>query len=151
MKTLLFAGLLLLPFIALQAQPAPAAPVAEAHEETELDGKMDTMRGAFNKLRKQVADPAANPSSLELVSKLKKAAEASLELSPARAADVPEAERAAFVEAYKTKMKAFIAEVDKLEVALKADKNEEASAVVARLGAMQKEGHREFRRPESKK
>jgi cytochrome c556 len=58
---------------------------------------------------------------------------------------IPEADRAKFVAAYEAKMKDFVAEVQKLETALQAGKNDEAAAVLARLGNLQKEGHREFR------
>jgi soluble cytochrome b562 len=145
MQKLLLALLLLSPFATIRAQPAPGAPPA-GQEETELDGKMNALRGAFNKLRKQVSDPAANASSLELVAKLRKAAEEAIALAPARAAEVPEADRARFIEKYQAGMKAFVAEVAKLETALKEGKNDEAAAIVAKLGAMQKEGHKEFRR-----
>ena len=140
-KLLLLCALLATPAL-IHAQPAPEA---AGHEETELDGKMDAMNGAFRKLRRQIADPAANASSLELVAKLRAGAEESVKLVPARAASVPEADRAKFTEAYAAKMQAFVDEVTKLEVALQAGKNEEAATILTKLGAMQKEGHREFR------
>lgn len=140
---------LISPLASLRAQtPPPAAP--HAHEATELEDRMDEMRSAFGKLRKQVADPAQNEASLALVAKLRAASVASAKLPPARAADIPEADRAKYVEAYEAKMKEFIAEVDKLEAALKAGDNTAAAAVVAKLGAMQKEGHKEYRRSEKK-
>lgn len=143
MQKLLLACLLAVPLAPLHAQPAPPA---GHHEEIELEDKMDAIRGAFNKLRKQISDPASNASSLELVAKLRKAAEESIALAPARAADVPEADRAGFVEKYQAGMKAFVAEVAKLETALKDGKNDEAATILAKLGALQKEGHKEFRR-----
>ncbi len=145
MQKLLLAVLLASPFAVVHAQPAPGTPPA-GHEETELDGKMDAIRGAFNKLRKQVSDPAANASSLELAAKLRKAAEEAIALAPARAAEVPEAERAKFIEKYQAEMKEFVALATKLEAALKEGKNDEASALLAKLGTMQKSGHKEFRR-----
>lgn len=58
---------------------------------------------------------------------------------------IPEADREKFVADYMAKMKDFLAEVQKLEIALQAGKNDEAATILARLGTMQKEGHREFR------
>jgi len=127
----------------VHAQPSPAP--AAAHEETELDHKMEDMNGAFRKLRRQISDPSANASSLELVAKLRKASEESAALIPAKAANLPEADRAGFVAAYETKMKEFIAEVDALKAALEAGKNEEAAALLTKLNNLQKSGHREFR------
>jgi cytochrome c556 len=124
--------------------PAPAAD-AHAHDHTPLEDQMSAMRGAFNKLRKQVADASLNASSLELATKLRAAAEKGVTETPARAAEVPEAERAKFVADYQAKMKEFVAEVQKLEAALKADNNTEAAAILANLGTMQKEGHKAYR------
>lgn len=159
----LLACLLFAPLVVLHAQtppaPAPAAPAATpasaaapaapAEEtDTPLDKQMGAIRGAFNKLRKQVADPASNAASLELATKLREAAEASVKLIPERAADEPEAERAKFVADYQEKMKLFVAEAKKLEAALKDGKNEEAVTIVAALGKMQRQGHHAFRRPD---
>ncbi|MBC8008611.1 MAG: hypothetical protein H7067_00765 [Burkholderiales bacterium] len=127
------------------APPAPPAAQEHGHDHTPLEDQMSAMRGAFNKLRKQIADPASNASSLELVAKLLAASEKSVTEIPARAEKVPEAERAQFVADYQAKMKEFVAEVQKLEAALKAGDNTEAAAVLAKLGAMQKEGHKAYR------
>ncbi|MEO0054839.1 MAG: hypothetical protein RLZZ50_786 [Verrucomicrobiota bacterium] len=126
---------------------APAAPAASVNDSdtTELGGRMDEMRVSFRKLRRQVSVASANASSLELVASLRLAAEQSAALAPARAAALPESTRAAFVADFAEKMKAFIAEVDKLKAALEAGKNDEAVALVARLESLQKSGHREFR------
>ncbi len=133
--------------------PAPAAPTpppaahGHDHEETELDNKMSAMNGAFKKLRRQIADPAANASSLELVAKLLKASEESAALTPAKTETLPEADRAKFNADYAAKMAAFIDEVKKLEAALKADDNTTAAAILKQLGDLQKQGHRTFRQP----
>lgn len=162
MQKHILACLLFAPLVALHAQTPPAtAPIAPAatdapaahaapaeETDTPLDKQMGAIRGAFNKLRKQVADPASNATSLELATKLREAAEASVKLTPARAADVPEAERAKFIADYQEKMSLCVAEAKKLEAALKEGKNEEAVAIVATLGKMQRQGHHAFRRPD---
>lgn len=129
----------------LRAEPAVQAAPAHDSDTTELGGRMDEMRASFRKLRRQVSDASANPSSLELVARLRRASEQSAALAPAKAATLPESQRAAFVADYAEKMKAFIAVVDKLKTALEAGKNDEAVALVARLESLQKSGHREFR------
>ena len=48
-------------------------------------------------------------------------------------------------------MKEFNETVAKLEAALKAGKNDEAAKLVDAMGAAQKEGHKEFKRPDKKK
>lgn len=133
--------------LSAQPTPPPPAPPAAAHdhEHTPLEDQMSAIRSAFNKLRKQIADPASNASSLELVAKLLAASEKSTTETPARAAEVPEADRAKFVADYQAKMKDFVAEVQKLQAALKADNNTEAAAILTKLNTLQKEGHKAYR------
>jgi hypothetical protein len=131
--------------VAARAQaPAPA------HEETELDGKMDSLNGAFRKLRRQISDATKNAESLKLVADIQRASDEAAKLIPAKAADLPESERAAFVSAYQAKMKDFTAKLGELEAALKAEQNEQAGKIVTALAAMQKDGHKEFKKPEKK-
>jgi len=133
----------------------PAAPVLRAQEkhehkepETELGKHMEKLNGAWRKLRKQVADPASNVSSLELVAAIRAGLEKAVTLTPIRAQDVPDADRAKYIESYRTKMKEFIGLVDKLEAALKAGDNPAADALVQKMGGTQREDHKEFRRPD---
>ena len=133
----------------------PAAGVLRAqakHEhkepETELGKHMEKLNGAWRKLRKQVTDPASNASSLELVATIKAGMEQAVTLAPARAEDVPAADRAKYIESYRTKMKEFISLVDQLEAALKANDNPAADALVQKMGSTQREDHKEFRRPD---
>jgi soluble cytochrome b562 len=127
--------------------PAANEPKAPARPETELEGKMDRLNGAFRKLRRQVSDATKNEESLALVAEIRRAADESLALAPAKAADLPEADRAKFIADYRERMKVFIENVGKLEAALKSGNNEEAAKMVAVLGAAQREGHKQFRKP----
>ncbi len=116
--------------------------------ETELGQNMEKLNGAWRKLRKQVADPASNASSLELTATIKAGMEKALTFTPVRAQDVPEADRAKYVESYRTKLKEFIGLVDELEAKLKAGDNAAADALVQKMGSTQREDHKEFRRPD---
>jgi hypothetical protein len=135
----------------IQAQDAKPKAAPSDHEETELGDRMDKMNSAFRKLRKQIADPTKNADSLTAVAALKAGAEESLKFEPAWKSDLPAAERAKFVADFRAKMKDTIAEIGKLEDALKANNNEEAGKIFAKLGDMQKEAHKEFRKPAAKK
>ena len=133
----------------------PAAGVLHAqpkHEpkepDTELGKQMEKLNGAWRKLRKQVADPASNASSLELVATIKAGMEKALTFTPVRAEDVPAADRARYIESYRTKLKEFLGLVDQLTAALKANDNPAADALVQKMGRTQREDHREFRRPD---
>jgi soluble cytochrome b562 len=143
--SLLLLATLALPVASLPVVHAQPAPASAAKEETELDHKMEDMNGAFRKLRRQISDASAKASSLELVAKIRKASDESTALIPAKAEKIPEADRAKFVADYQSKMKDFIAELDKLKAALEADKFDEAATILTKLGNLQKSGHREFR------
>ena len=112
---------------------------------------MDKMSEAWKKLKRQVADIAKNADSLQLIATIRVAAEEAVNLVPARAADVPAADRAKFVADYQAGIKKLVEGFGKLEVALKADKNEEAAKLVAEISALQKAGHKAFERPDEKK
>jgi hypothetical protein len=123
------------------------SPLVRADDDTELGKEMSAMNKAFRQLKKQAADATQNAASAELVAKVKKGAEASIELIPEKAADLPEADRTAFTEKYKAEMKELVAALGKLEEAFKAGDNEAAAGIMAEIGAMQKKGHKEFRKP----
>jgi len=138
---LLLAVMLIAPAIVF-AQPKKDRP------DTDIEKAMEMMSGAYRKLRRQVTDPAQNAASLELVATIKTGATEARKHTPLKTADLPEPERAAFVENYQKKMDEFLGTVGKLEDALKAGNNDEAARLVAELGKIQKADHQEFRRPE---
>jgi cytochrome c556 len=145
----------LFPFVLTLLLVLPAAPLLCAQEkaehkepETELGKVMEKVNGAWRKVRKQVADPASNASTLELVATIAAGLEKALTYTPIRAEDVPAADREKYIESFRTKMKEFMGQVSKLEAALKADDNATAQALVQKMGTMQREDHKEFRRPE---
>jgi soluble cytochrome b562 len=125
-----------------------AAPAADDEKKTELETKMDRMGKAFRKLRKQVADPTQNASSIDLASKMLAAAKEAELLTPEKAADLPEDQRPKFVADFKAGIQAMEDEIQKLSDALTAGKNDVAASIVADMGAMEKKGHKEFKKPE---
>jgi soluble cytochrome b562 len=138
------------------ASPPPAAPPAAPNvapaapdddKKTDLEMRMDRMNKAFRKLRKQVADPAQNASSLELVATMQTAATESLDLTPAKAADLPADQQAKFVDDYKAGIKGMLDEFTKLSAALTAGKNDDAAKIVAEIFDLEKKDHKEFRKP----
>lgn len=127
---------------------APDDHHGKSEKTTELGEQMDHLGSAFRKLRRQAGEAAKNESSLELVATMRGAAEAALKLVPAKAADLPEADRAKFVAAYQEQMQRFIGTLDALAKALKAGDNAEAQKLVGELGSLQKAGHKEYKKPE---
>jgi soluble cytochrome b562 len=141
-------------FLAL-AVLTPVLPSLHAQEsgkkETELETAMGKMNGAFRKLRRQITDASKNADSLDQIAKLRAAADESTKLIPALAAEKPEAERPAFIAAYKKHMQEFLAALAPLEAALKANNNGEAEKLVGQLKDMQTKGHKAYKKPDEKK
>jgi soluble cytochrome b562 len=140
--------------LALRAQDAPPAASAGApqkEEKTELEKNMDNMGRAMRTLRRQVADATKNESSLQLVSTIRSAAEAASKLTPAKAQDLPEADRPQFVADFQAGMKDLFAALDKLEADLKANDNTAAAADFKQVGSVEGQNHKRFRRPEKEK
>lgn len=127
---------------------APAAVPATEEKKTELEIRMSRMGKAFRKLRKQVSDPAQNASSLLLLATMDDAIKEALDLTPEKAQDLPEDQRAKFVEDYKAGLKGMQDEFAKLRDALTAGKNDEATKIAAEILDLEKKDHKEFRRPE---
>jgi soluble cytochrome b562 len=154
-KKLLLAVMLSLPFVLVVRAEEPKqesgkAPKKEHKAETELEGKMDEMGGAFRKLRGQIKDASKNAESIVLVQKMRAIATEAATLKPAKAEDLPEADRAKFIADYQKSMKAFAGTLAKLEAALQAGDNAAAAKLVEEIRSAQKEGHKEFKRPDEK-
>jgi soluble cytochrome b562 len=132
----------------LPAWVCPAAPDGGPDEMTELAEQMDRMSGAFRKLRRQAGDATMNAASLELVGVMREAAEAAQACNPAKAADLPEAQRAKFTGDYRTQVGKLLALLTRTEAAIKDGDNAAAVKLVGEMGDLQKAGHKEFRKPE---
>jgi len=133
-----------------RAEDAKPKPAAGEEKHTELSEKMEKLNGAYRRLKRQIADPAKNESSLALIATIKTQTEASLAYKPEFTAEQPAADQAKFVERYQAEMKKMIELVGKLETSVKAGKNDEAAKAIAELDAQQKSSHKEFRKPKPK-
>src|SRR5271166_2998392 len=141
--TLLAAFPILSPMISSADAPAapppqaPATAVAPAHDDekkTELEMRMDRIGKAFRKLKKQVADPAQNASSLELLAKMQAAAKEAVDFTPKKAEDIPADQRAKFEDDFKSGISNLQDLFTKLQDALSAGKNDDAVKIVADIG-----------------
>jgi soluble cytochrome b562 len=112
--------------------------------DTELAKQMETIDEGMKKLRRSLRKPESNKESLEWIEKIEKAAAKSKDLVPARAAKVPEAERAKFVEAYKKDMDTFIKSVGEMKAAVKDGKNDQAQDIYKTLKTQEDKGHEKY-------
>ena len=145
--SLLCASLALSPVL-IRAEGEPPKNDKPKHEDTELEKSMDVMGKARKKLRKQADKPDQNASSLELLVTIQAAAKKNLTLTPDLARDQPADKRDQFIAGYQKQMKELIAAFDQLEAAFKANDNKAAVDLVVKIGGMQKEGHKAYKRPE---
>ena len=129
----------------------PSTPKGAASDEkkTDLETRMDTMGKAVRKLKKQIADPAQNASSLELLASLQKAAREAVEFTPAKAMDLPESQRAKFVDDFRAGIKELQDRLAKLVDALAAGRNDEAVALFNDIQDFEKKEHKEFKKPKA--
>jgi hypothetical protein len=130
------------------ASTPPAAPTAAKREHTPLEKQMSRMRRALRALHSQISDPTQNAASLDLVATMHDAAVTSLDLTPAKASDLTGAAKDQFLAHYQSSMKDFIAILDRLSAALKANDNVAAAKIYKELPDAEKKDHKEFRRPQ---
>lgn len=136
----------------LRAAEQPAAAHEHGdHEHTELGEHMEKMGSAFRRLGRQINDATKNEDSLKQVEIIRTNAEASVKLQPEKTRDIPADQQAKFVASYEEKMKSFLADVNKLETALKAGNNTEAVTLVKTLKSDMDDSHKEFRKKKEKK
>lgn len=145
---------ILLPLLCLFLTFSPALLGAEGGKpktekaDTELEKSMDGLNKSWRKLRKQVADPAQNASSLELLVAIQAAVKNNLQYTPDLARDIPADKRDKYIAGYREKMKEVGAAFEQVEAAFKAGNNPAAVELIIKIAALQKEGHKEYKRPE---
>lgn len=118
---------------------------------TPLTDQMEKIGGAYRKLGNLVKDPTKNAEALAQVAIIKEAAMAGLKFEPAKKADVPAADQAKFVADFQAKMKEFLATVDKLETALKANDSAAAAKLVDDMKTERNDDHKQFQKKKEKK
>jgi hypothetical protein len=129
--------------------PAPAAPAADKEVKTELEMKMGKVGKAFRALRKQAPDASMNEASLKLVATMEAGLKDAMDLTPAKAADLPDDQKPQFIADYKAGLKGMLDVLAKLEADFKAGNNEDAVKVLAEVGALEKKDHKAFQKPKA--
>ena len=118
---------------------------ARAEEkETELGNKMKVIGKSVKALKTQIADPAKQQSTIDLLEAAKTAAGDAKNLTPDKTKDVPEADRAKFLTDFQAQIDKLIAEFGKIEDAVRAGNYDDASKFYGELGSIKREGHKKF-------
>ncbi len=129
--------------------PAPSL-IAEDKPASEMAESMEKISSAFRRVRRMVNSPESNAQVLELLATMRAEAVAAAKHKPMMTADIPEASRAKFVEDFNARMSEFIAAIEKTEAAIKAGNNAAAATLVSDMAAMQKAGHKDFKKDDKK-
>ncbi len=113
-------------------------------EDTPLTKEMTAMNKSLRMLKRQVADPAKKADNLALIAKIKGNLDAALKLEPSKIKDVPAADKPAYLEKFRQQLTELKKTYDDLEVALKADKPDEAKKLFEKLAEQKEKGHKDF-------
>jgi len=127
------------------APASTASPVPQGHEETPLGAAMDGIRADVKQIGKGL-DAKDQDAAWKAVCSLQQHLLAAKQEVPAKAASVPEAERAAFVAEFRTTITQLLKASCDAEVAVLGGKFDEAEKVVKEvIWPMQKPSHKKFR------
>ena len=150
LASLLSLALVAAPLVRAQdsAPAAPAAPAAapSGEKHTELEKQMGGVAKAMRTLRKQITDATKNDSSIDLVQKMIDGLKGGLDMTPAKAADVPADQKADFIAKYKKGIQDMIDKLTALQADLKAGKNDAAANDLKDIQATEKQDHKEFQK-----
>jgi hypothetical protein len=134
-------------FTAVLAAAALAVP-AFAQEDTPLTKEMEKLNKALKVVNRNLADPAQKDANLAGIAVAKASMEKALTLEPAKAKDVPIAQKSKFMADYKAAMQESMKALEELKVAIAADNVEEAAKAMEKLNGQKKEGHKVFKKEE---
>ena len=112
--------------------------------ETPLAAQMEKISKNLKALGKQVGDDSQRASSMEHITAAVEAANKARALVPAKAQTIPESARAEFVSAFQKKLDELIAQLEKVEGAIREGKATEAQTLLGGLKQIKREGHEKF-------
>ena len=148
MKTTLSAASLLI--AALLAAPIPCR-AQDDRPKTPLAQQMTGISKDFRSLRKIVGDPAQKSAALQLVKDMEDRAAKAKGFEPAKTKGIQPADRAQFVADFRKQIDGLIADFQKLEAAVNEGKTADATALLDKLQADKRAGHKKFNAEDQKK
>jgi len=130
--------------LTLLATAALSLNAISAEEDTALAKEMKTVNKSLRTLKRQVADTSKKDENLQLLATIKKSLEASAKLEPAKTKDQPAGDKAGYLEKFKKEMADLAKTFDEVEVAVKADKPDDAKKAFEKLSEQKEKGHKDF-------
>ncbi len=131
---------------AVLATAALAFSTAVAEEETPLGSQMEKFSKALKAVGRAAKEGKVTKDLAAKVDDAKKAAQEALKFEPAKAKDIPAAEKAKFLADYKASMEKTIKTLDELKAAVEAEKADEVGKIMEKLNSEKKEGHKAFKK-----
>jgi soluble cytochrome b562 len=128
---------------AFLASPLPGR-AQDDKPKSPLAQQMSGISKDFRSLRKMVNDPAQKDSAVGLVKDMEARATKAKGFEPEKTADIAPADRPRFLADYRKQMDGLIADFQKLEEAVSDGKTADASALLDKLQADKREGHKKF-------
>jgi soluble cytochrome b562 len=133
----------LLTLVAVAALGFNVAALAD-EDDTPLAKSMKVVNKSIRTMKRQIDDPAKKDDNLQLIATAKKSLDECLKLDPAKTKDVPAADKAAYLDKYKSEMKEVVKSFDDLETAVKAGKTDDAKKIFEKLADQKEKGHKDF-------
>lgn len=118
---------------------------AFAEEDTPLGKEMEKIGKNLKAVNRDIADASKKADNIKKVADAKEACAAASKFDPAKTKEIPAGEKAKFVEGYKASMAELGKGLDSLKAALEAGKTDEAKAILDKLNASKKEGHKKYK------
>ena len=115
-----------------------------ADDDTPLAKNMSGMNKALRTLKRQIADASKKDENVGLIGKIKTSIAEAAKLEPKKTKDIPEAEKAAYIEKYKKQLTDLNKTFEGIEAALTAGKADDAKALFDKLSEQKEKGHKDF-------
>ena len=141
------ASLLIAPFLAASV-PCHAE---DEGPKTPLAQQMGGIAKDFRSLRKIVSNPAQKDAALQLVKDMEDHAAKAKGFEPAKAKNIPAADKAQFVADFQKQIDGLIADFQKLETAVNDGKSADAAALLDKIQGDKRAGHKKFTAEEEKR
>ena len=133
-------------FTLLAALAITVPAFAQDKDETPLGKEMEKIGKSMKAIGRAAKEGKVTKDLAAKVDEAKTAAEAAAKLEPAKTKDVPAAEKAKFLTDYKASMDGMIKTLGELKVAVEAEKADDVSKLLEKLGGGKKEGHKAFKK-----
>ena len=125
-------------------EPEVIVDVEPTQDPDLLADTMLELQSALKKLRRSVRKQEQESDSLAHLQVIQRTALITKDLVPAMTADVPEADRAAFVKAYRREMLVLLQKCIACEIAVLDGDTDAANALYKEIAAMEDSGHERF-------